>query len=70
MLLGVNTPVHVTPPSPLLIAPSVPFATVRSVASNPLTASVNVTVTVDVSPIFRALSLSVIVAVGAFVSTV
>ena len=57
------------PPSVEVIAPSVPLTTVRSLASKPVTASLKVTVTVDVSPILSALSERVMVAVGALVST-
>ena len=55
------------PPSVEVIAPSVPLTTVRSLASKPVTASLKVTVTVDVSPILSALSERVMVAVGALV---
>ena len=66
--VGVNVPVQVTPPSLELTSVSVPPATVRSAFVKPATASLKVIVTVVVSPIFSAVSKSVIVAVGALVS--
>ena len=54
--VGVNVPVQVTPPSPLLTAVSVPLAKVISELSNAVTASENVMVNVEVSPTFSASS--------------
>ena len=48
---------------------SVPLSAVRSPSVKSLTASLKVIVTVAMSPIFRALSDRLIVAVGALVST-
>ncbi|RMS19479.1 hypothetical protein ALP75_202708 [Pseudomonas syringae pv. actinidiae] len=61
---GVKVAVQVMPPSPLLTALSVPFGTLRSLLSKPLTASLNVMVTSEVSPTLRALSATTILAVG------
>ena len=58
------------PPSVLVIAANVPLATVTSrLLSKSVTASLKVMVTVDVSPTMSAVSLIVIVATGALVST-
>ena len=67
-LVGVNVAVHVML---LLVVKvlNVPLATVTSELPNPLTASVKLIVTVDVSPAFKLLLLKVIVALGANVST-
>ncbi|MOA55737.1 hypothetical protein D3C78_1795790 [compost metagenome] len=48
---------------------SVPLLMVKSLLSKPLTASENVIVTCEVSPICSALSATTIVAVGTCVST-
>ena len=56
------------PPSLLLTVVSVPLAIVRSALVKPLTASVKVMVTSEVSPIFSALSATTMVAVGRTVS--
>ncbi|MNC67187.1 hypothetical protein D3C75_1176600 [compost metagenome] len=56
------------PPSLLLTEVSVPLAMVRSALVKPVTAWLKVMVTSDVSPIFRALSVTTIVAVGGAVS--
>ncbi|MNU68441.1 hypothetical protein D3C71_578070 [compost metagenome] len=70
LAVGVNVAVQVMPPSLLLTAVSVPLAMVRSALENPLTASLKVMVTSDVSPIFNALSATTMVAVGSTVSMV
>jgi hypothetical protein len=54
--VGVKVPVQVTPPSALLIPVRAPFSTVISALEKPVTASEKVTVRIDVSPTFRALS--------------
>ena len=65
-----NVAVHVFPPSAEAKAVSVPFSTVTSLLSNASTFSEKVTVTVEVSPIFNAVSLIVTVAtVGARMSS-
>ncbi|MNL67340.1 hypothetical protein D3C87_1919130 [compost metagenome] len=65
---GVNVAVHVTPPSDELTALIVPFAIVRSAFVKPLTASENVIVTSDVSPMASAVSATTMAAVGRTVS--
>ena len=68
--VGVNVAVQVRPLSAEAKAVSVPFSTVTSLLSNASTRSEKVTVTVEVSPIFSAVSLIVTVATtGALVST-
>ncbi len=62
--VGVSVAVQVIPPSLLLTALKVPLATVRSALLNPLTASLNVMVTCEVSPIASRLSATTMVAVG------
>ena len=52
---GVNVPVHVIL-SLVVIVVNEPFSTVISALENPLTASENTRVTVEVSPIFNAVS--------------
>ncbi|MNQ74430.1 hypothetical protein D3C85_891850 [compost metagenome] len=69
-LVGVKVAVQVMPPSLLLTALKVPLAMVRSALEKPLTASLKVMVTNDVSPICRALSATTMVAVGSTVSIV
>ncbi len=68
LLSGVRVPVQVTPPSLLMKSLSWPTLTLRSARVKPVTASLKVTVTVDVSPTLRALSATTIVAVGHWVS--
>ena len=68
LALGVNVAVQVMPPSLLLTALSVPLAMVRSALVKPVTASLNVMVTSEVSPIRRLLSATTMVAVGRTVS--
>ena len=65
---GVKVAVQVMPPSLLLTALSVPLAMVRSALVKPLTASLNVMVTSEVSPAVSAVSATTIVAVGRTVS--
>ncbi len=67
-LLGVNVAVQVIPPSLLETALRVPLATVRSALVKPVTASLKVMVTCDVSPMLRLLSATTMVAVGRWVS--
>ena len=54
---GVNVPVHVVL-LPVVIVDNIPFTTVISALLNPATASEKVSVTVAVSPAFKALSLN------------
>ena len=68
LALGVNVPVQVIPPSLLVTALNVPLAIVRSALVKPVTASLKVNVTSDVSPIFSAESATTMVAVGRAVS--
>ncbi|MNJ77128.1 hypothetical protein D3C77_745510 [compost metagenome] len=56
------------PPSLLLIALNVPLAMVRSALVSPLTASLKVMVTSEVSPILSAVSATTMLAVGRTVS--
>ncbi|MNL14880.1 hypothetical protein D3C87_1358410 [compost metagenome] len=70
LAVGVNVAVQVMPPSLLLTELKVPLAMVRSALENPLTASLKVMVTSDVSPILNALSATTMVAVGSTVSMV
>ncbi|MNN69494.1 hypothetical protein D3C81_1852840 [compost metagenome] len=65
---GVKVAVQVTPPSLLLKPLNVPLATVRSAVVRPVTASLNVIVTSEVSPTFRAVSATTIVALGRWLS--
>ena len=67
---GVKVAVQVMPPSALDTAVNVPLAIVRSALVKPLTASLNVMVTNEVSPIFSAVSAIAMVAVGRWVSIV
>ncbi|MNF87618.1 hypothetical protein D3C84_700880 [compost metagenome] len=69
-LVGVKVAVQVMPPSLLLTAVKVPLAMVRSALLKPVTASENVMVTSEVSPILSAVSATTMVAVGATVSIV
>ncbi|MNP22394.1 hypothetical protein D3C76_1150660 [compost metagenome] len=69
-LVGVKVAVQVMPPSLLLTALRVPLAIVRSALLKPVTASLKVMVTSDVSPIFSELSATTMVAVGCTVSIV
>ncbi|MNQ76118.1 hypothetical protein D3C85_909410 [compost metagenome] len=63
-----NVAVQVIPPSLLLTTLSVPLAIARSLLSKPLTASLKVMVTSEVSPAFRVGSANTIVAVGRWLS--
>ena len=56
------------PPSLLLTAVRVPLAMVRSALVKPVTASVKVIVTSEVSPMLSAVSATTMVAVGRTVS--
>ncbi|MNN59678.1 hypothetical protein D3C81_1748140 [compost metagenome] len=68
LALGVKVAVQVIPPSLLLKPLNVPLATVRSAVVRPVTASLNVIVTSEVSPTLRAVSATTIVAIGRWVS--
>ncbi|MNS10893.1 hypothetical protein D3C72_424170 [compost metagenome] len=68
LLVGVKVAVQVMPPSALLTALNVPLAMLRSALVKPLTASLKVMVTNEVSPIFSAVSATTMVAVGRAVS--
>ena len=68
LAVGVKVAVQVMPPSLLLTALNVPLAIVRSALVKPLTASLKVMVTSEVSPIFSAVSATTMVAVGRTVS--
>ena len=71
LLVGVKVAVQVIPPSLLCTALRVPPSIiVRSALLKPVTASLKVMVTSEVSPIFRALSATTMVAVGRTVSMV
>ena len=65
LAVGVKVAVQVMPPSTSDTAVSVPLAIVRSALVNPLTASLKVKVTSEVSPACSALSATTMVAVGA-----
>ncbi|MNR58163.1 hypothetical protein D3C85_1790920 [compost metagenome] len=67
--VGVKVAVQVRPPSLLLTALRVPLATLRSALLKPVTASLKVMVTCAVSPGFNTESLSTMVAVGRWLST-
>ena len=56
--------VQVSPPSLELTLPSVPFGTVRSALVNPVTASLNVKITPEVSPMLNAVSATTTLTVG------
>ena len=57
LAVGVKVPVQVTPPLAVLIVPRDPFGQVTSsLLANPTTASLNVKVSVGVSPVFIAVS--------------
>ena len=68
LAVGVKVVVHVMPPSLELTALKVPLAMVRSALVKPVTASLKVIVTSDVSPIVRLLSATTMLAVGLTVS--
>ena len=69
LAVGVKVPVQVMPPSLLLTADKVPLAIVRSALVKPVTASLKVKVTSDVSPTFSAVSVNTMPTVGRKVST-
>ncbi|MNF40228.1 hypothetical protein D3C84_212270 [compost metagenome] len=69
LAVGVKVPVQVMPPSPLLTEVKVPLAIVRSALVRPVTASLKVMVTSEVSPTLRAVSVNTMLAVGRAVST-
>ena len=64
LAVGVNVAVQGIPPFAEAITDSVPFAIVRSALVNPVTASLNVHVTSEVSPASSELSVTTIVTVG------
>ena len=66
---GVKVAVQTMPPSLELTALKVPLATLRSALVKPVTFSLKVMVTKDVSPIPKAVSATVMVAVGSTPST-
>ncbi|MNO58416.1 hypothetical protein D3C76_489740 [compost metagenome] len=66
--VGVKVAVQVIPPSLELTLLRVPFAMVKSPLSKPLTASLKVMVTNEVSPVLSAVSATTMVAVGSTVS--
>ena len=68
-VVGVNVAVQVMPPSLELTGLNEPLVTVRSVLSKPVTASLKVMVTSEVSPAFRSSSATTMLAVGATPST-
>ena len=68
LAVGVKVAVQVMPPSPLDKPDNAPLSTLTSAIVNPLTASVNVKVTVEVSPAANAVSATTILAVGRRVS--
>ncbi|MNC12769.1 hypothetical protein D3C75_604950 [compost metagenome] len=70
LAVGVKVAVQVTPPSLLLTALRVPLAMLRSALLKPLTASLKVMVTSEVSPTLKAVSATTMVAVGNTVSMV
>ena len=70
LAVGVKVAVQVMPPFTEATAVSVPLVIVRSALVKPVTASLKVIVTSDVSPAFSAVSATTIVAVGRSVSMV
>ena len=68
LLVGVSVAVQVMPPSLLLRPLRLPLATVRSAVVKPLTASLKVMVTSEVSPAAKLVSATTMVAVGRRVS--
>ncbi len=64
LAVGVKVAVQVVPPSALLTALRVPLAIVKSALLKPVTASLKVRVTSEVSPTLNALSATTIEAVG------
>ena len=69
LTVGVSVAVQVTPLSDDVTELSVPFSIVRSPFVKPVTASLNVIVTSEVSPASSDVSATTIVAVGRTVST-
>ena len=65
---GVRVAVQVVPPSLLLNALSVPLLTVKSALVRPLTASLKVMVTSEVSPAVKSESAKSMLAIGRAVS--
>ncbi len=69
LAVGVKVAVHVTPPSLELTALKVPLAMDKSALVKPVTASLKVMVTPEVSPMLNAVSATTSDAVGRTVST-
>ncbi|MDT4805813.1 hypothetical protein FQZ97_386290 [compost metagenome] len=69
LAVGVKVAVQVMPPSLLERPLSTPLATVKSAVVRPLTVSLKVMVTSEVSPAASALSATTMVAVGSTAST-
>ena len=67
--VGVSVAKKVVPPSLLLTVERVPLAMVKSSLLNPVTGSLNVKLTEDVSPAARDVSATTTVTVGPAVST-
>ena len=68
LAVGVKVAVHVVPPSEELTLLNVPFAILKSALVNPVTASLKVMVTPEVSPTAKAVSATTSDAVGRAVS--
>ncbi|MCY1314663.1 hypothetical protein D9M70_653420 [compost metagenome] len=66
--VGVRVAVQVMPPSALLKPLNTPLATLKSAVVNPVTASLKVMVTIDVSPMVSEVSATTMLAVGRTVS--
>ncbi|MNZ14288.1 hypothetical protein D3C78_312060 [compost metagenome] len=69
LAVGVRVAVQVMPPSALLKPLNTPLATVKSAVVSPVTASLKVMVTSEVSPAARAVSATTMLAVGSTAST-
>ncbi len=69
LTVGVRVAVQVIPPSPVVTVPMLPLAIVKSLEVRPVTASLKVMVTREVSPTFNAVSATTILAVGNTPST-
>ena len=67
--VGVKVAVQVIPPSLLLTVLRMPLATLRSLLSNPVTASLKVIVTSEVSPALNTGSATTMLAVGRTLSS-
>ncbi len=69
LAVGVSVALQVMPPSEELTVPSVPLAIDRSALAKSVTASENVMVTSEVSPMASALSAMTMLAVGRTLET-